>query len=222
MPSDRDLDRLQGIAAEFAADVELRDFGRYCDLRGRGLRSPAFAALEAFITLARAWPFERRKAISLRIAQLARGMRDAGLLTPQPLLAQVLLPAFEEWSRRDEASAEPHLWLGLLRHEGPDGRTPADHLRLALDRDPHCDEARRQLAEWLLSDVEFNQHHLPDDYIGDPAADIRALDEAEALLAGLPKGSPRRSLEDEASQLRRRLVAWLSGKPRPKGRLRPV
>ena len=55
-----------------------------------------------------------------------------------------------------------------------------------MKRDPGLEPARIDLIENLLRDVTYNQHELPWGYIGDAAEDVAGLDEAEAMMVGLP------------------------------------
>jgi hypothetical protein len=56
--------------------------------------------------------------------------------------------------------------------------------------------------------VDFSQHHLPEGYIGDPADDLRLLDESERLLADVAEGRRRAELLEDAQAFRRQAEHW--------------
>jgi len=106
--------------------------------------------------------------------------------------------------------AEAHLWLGLLRCDDP-----SEHLADALKLDPNCEQARQVLVEWIIGDIEYNQHELPSFYIHDPREDLAALDRAADLLAGASTSEETFRQKLEIAELRRRAEGWLAAHPLP-------
>lgn len=209
MPSTLDFTRLQDLAGRIE-EPAWRGFARYCDLRGRGLRAEAMAALAEFVAAAAGWPLVGRQAFVRWIAEARRGFDDGGVLVPVPLLARLIRPTLLEWTGEEPAGAEPHLLLGLLYDWAVDKGGSDVHFRNAIERDAGCELARLRLIDVLLGEVERAQHHLPDGYIGDPVADLRTLDEVDRLLGAVSDDLVRHRLAREAVALRRAAISALS------------
>lgn len=185
-------------------------YAAFAKSRSLGRRTEAFLSLGEFVTATASWTFEARLEFCRWLLEKSQGLDDQAIALPQPLKVSTAQPTMEEWSQRNPKSAEAHLWLGLMRCGDP-----SEHLALALDLDPSCETARWNLANWILADVEYNQHHLPDYYIHDPRADLEALDRAQGLIDGGLAEERAALLCAEASELRSQAEAWLALHPTP-------
>jgi len=175
----------------------------YLSLRGRGLRKPALAVLGTFVSEAATWSFDGRLELSLWVLGDLRLENN-----PAPLSRTLIRPTVREWSVRNPENPKAHFWLGQL------GLGPAEkHYRKALALDPDYEEARGQLCNVLLHDVWFNQHHLPDNYIREPAADLLAIADAEALWKGRADSPTAVFWLGEITAYRSQAEAWLRGRP---------
>jgi len=205
-----DLDHLSELAGEAKKRPEWAGYAEFADCRSRGLRADALQLLEAFLKTAIAWSFNERFLFSRWLLECTLNPHNRALAMPQPLRVRLVVPTVKEWSSHSPENAEAHLWLGLLGCDNP-----AEHLAQALELDPSCYRARWTLVRWLISDVEYNQHHLPAFYIHDPRADLQALDRADELIegGGAAHDDPAR-LHHQVSQLRRQAREWLAAHPR--------
>jgi hypothetical protein len=209
MPSNSDLNRLAAMGEEAEHHAGWADYAAFANCRSRGLRSDGFRALDSFIVVSGSWSFEGRLAFCRWLFGPLPNFSDQRLALPQPLLAKIAIPTVKEWSAREPNCAEAHLWLGLLHCD-----VPREHLARALELDPTCDRARWTLVEWIIGDVEYNQHHLPDFYIHDPRDDLPVLNQAEALIDGGGDDERADCLRREVSELRCRAEDWVAAHPR--------
>jgi hypothetical protein len=70
-------------------------------------------------------------------------------------------------------------------------------------------------VEWIISDIEYNQHELPSFYIHDPRRDLAELDRARDLLAGASTSGETNRQKLEITELRVRTEGWLAAHPLP-------
>jgi hypothetical protein len=202
------LDWLSAIAREAGEHSEWREFSAFADSRSRGLRTEALRHLSHFIRTANDWEFEERLGFCRWLLGKGGVFGDLGIAAPQPLHANLLVPTIRQWLEREPKIAEAHLWLGLLRCDDP-----SDHLAHALVLDPNCEQARRVLVEWIIGDIEYNQHELPSVYIHDPRVDLVELDRAADLLTGASTSDETDRQAFEIAELRRLAEAWLAAHP---------
>lgn len=207
MTVDDDRDRLRETAARVCETAALAEFSRYCEYRARDVRPLAMKALNRFLDVAAIWPFEERLTFARWLLLLSRTFLNENALLPQPLRTRLIEPVVREWQTASPDNAEPHLWLGLLRCDDP-----SLHLDRAIALDPGCELARQTLMQWILNNIEYHQHELPEYYICDPRDDLRDLKKALSLCCGP---------EDRVIDFRRRILAlrmraeeWLEKHPR--------
>ncbi|WP_146620075.1 hypothetical protein [Acuticoccus sediminis] len=205
-----DLDWLSALANEASEHNEWREFAAFADSRSQGLRTEAFRHLSHFIHATRDWKFEERLGFCRWLLGKGDAFGGLGIASPQPLRASLLVPTMREWLEREPKIAEAHLWLGLLRCDDP-----SEHLTSALALNPNCQRARRVLVEWIINDIDYNQHELPSFYIQDPRDDLVELERAADLLAGVPNSTEIDRQKLEIVELRRRAAAWLAAHPLP-------
>jgi hypothetical protein len=205
-----DLDWLSALAREASEHPAWREFSAFADSRSRGLRTEAFRHLSHFIRAATDWEFEERLRFCRWLLGKAGVFGELGIASPQPLHTNLLVPTIRQWLEREPKIAEAHLWLGLLRCDDP-----SEHLAHALVLDPGCEQARRVLVEWIIGDIEYNQHELPSFYIHDPRDDLVELDRAADLLTGASASDETNRQELEIAELRRHAEAWLAMHPLP-------
>ena len=204
MDSDTDMDSLTRLAAQVGERTDWHEFARFCHLRGKGLRADAFKSLNEFLAKATRWPFEAR-------LQFTRWLLDRwrpGLNLPQPLHTHLVEPTVREWVKNDPHDASAHLWLGLLGCDNP-----TIHVERALELNPQLDFARKTLVQWILADIDYNQHEMPSLYIHDPREDLKRLERAESLIR---EGGSQEWVEgtrQEIPDLRRQAEEWLAAHP---------
>ncbi|GEM_PF-1079132 len=208
MPWDKDLDRLRGIAAALGDKPAWRRFADYCAKRGAGVRPAAMSALEDFLNEAAGWTDDERLVFARWLLPQSQSFMGQHLILPQPLYERLVIPAIRAWSVQAPHSAEPRLWLGLLRCDDPWA-----HLEAALALDPGCDLAKRTLVNRILAGIDYNQHHMPEFYIHDPRLDLVDLDRVVALASGADDGTWKADVLAEARSLRAVAESWLSDHP---------
>ncbi len=209
MASADDLNALIFLAAEAKKEDSWLNFSRFCELRGQGVRAAAMEHLDKFVEAAATWSFEKRRAFSQWVLWRSRKFRDDRAVLPHPLREQIIVPTLRIWCDTLPGEAEPHLWLGVLRCDDP-----SNHLDQALNLDPSCELARRTLTDWILSDVDYNQHELPSFYINDPASDLKELEKASKLASGSTAEAWARNVRQEIAELRARAEDAVAAKIR--------
>ncbi len=202
------MDKLVVLALEANARPEWHEFALYCELRGRGIRSGAFDSLGRFIEQAVTWTFDARLQFARWALEYSNLFYDRGVLLPTPVRTSLLMPTLMEWSANSPREAQAHLWLGLLGCDDP-----RHHLTCALEFDPTCEAARQTLANWILGDIEYNQHHLPDFYILDPRGDLSTLIQVERLIEDSSSESWAETTRKEVLRLRMNVDSWLAAHP---------
>jgi hypothetical protein len=208
MPSNGDMDKLIFLAAEAKKEDAWRDFSQFCAYRGHGVRAVAFQKLDEFLQAATSWPFDKRLTFSRWLLGRKRQFYDVRVVIPHSLREQLIVPTVRQWCEVSADGAEPHLWLGLLRCDDP-----SQHLEQALKLDPSCEMARQTLTQWILRDVDYNQHELPSGYLNDPGEDLTSLHQASELTAGSKEGEWARQAQHEIADLRARAEAWIVSHP---------
>lgn len=182
MPAPEDFDAAGRLAEELTSDAPWHGYGPYLAARSRGLKREAANALDAFIADAASWPETGARAFIEWLDGALEGFLDRGVLLPFPLRTRIVLPALRRWS--DEGSAYAAFMLGHIHNWKSDETAPLKYFELALERDPAMDRARAGLLGARLDHVHFNQHHLPDEYLGDRGEDIAFLNEQRGVVAG--------------------------------------
>ena len=205
MPYDSDMNTLIFLAAEAGKEEEWHDFSRFCEFRGQGVRAAAMEHLNKFLQSTARWSLEKRLAFSKWALWRSRKFQNDRVVLPHPIRERLIVPTLRSWSEASPGEAEAHLWLGLLRCDDP-----SRHLDQALELDPSCALARQTLTDWIISDVEYNQHELPSFYINDPASDLEELDKASELAAGVTVEAWVRIRRKAIAELRTQALSWIA------------
>jgi hypothetical protein len=212
MPGNSDLDALVFLAADARKEDAWLEFSRFCERRGQGVRAVAMEHLNNFLLAAASWSLDKRLAFSKWVMWRSRKFDDDRVVLPDPLRKKLLIPTLRSWAEISPNDAEVHLWLGLLRCDDPSG-----HLDQALKLDPSCELARRTLTNWIIGDVEYNQHELPSFYINDPVEDLNELERASKLASDSTEEPRVRIWQQEIAELRTRAEGWVAAKGRSHG-----
>jgi hypothetical protein len=205
------------------AQPEWYDYAAYCRARESGLRRAAFDHLSAFLRSIKAESVDRQRTFVNWVCEhLLESEPDGSSLLPEPLLAQFVLPTLNEWSKQEPQSAVPVRWLGvLISSHGYSGMRCGFHrpdqtaqamLRDAIRLDPQDQIARIRLLECCIGALDFNAHHLPEAYLGEPAADLRAIEDADALTAHVLDPEQKARLRGELQSARQLLEDWIDSR----------
>jgi hypothetical protein len=186
--SDDRFPGLPALAAEIPADSSWAGYGEYLLKRLDRQRESAFQVLDEFIlNFSSAPACDRRQFISWLMSRIDGNVNE--FVLPRALWTRLVEPTLAEWIASDLTCSEPLRWMG-----------DESHLRQALTIDPSDEIARRKLIALILIAVGVATHELPTGYLGDPDEDLRALDEAEGLVAGLPELARQRFVTDIAEE----------------------
>jgi hypothetical protein len=189
-------------AADVASAIPAwKEYARFCELLGKGLRKDALAHLSAFTKQSANWSFSRKKEFISWLYNFVQQHTDAHLLMPHPLREEFVKPTLDAWIQREPENGEPHRWLG----------TP-EHLKEAIRLNPADQIARSRLAEMMIYWAEYSVHELPYGYIGDPNADLQMLKEVESVIGDLVDAENRSAYQLRVKGVRETINAYLSGK----------
>lgn len=191
---------LRELADQLQSEPDLEMYVSYLRLREQGLRKQSLRSLSQFISKAIAWDFERRRDFVDRVCLFHHQRQAFSDVIPHPLKQDLILPTLIEWAKREPTNPVP------LRWQGDD----IENLRRAVALDSKEMIAREMLAEQLLTSVDYSIHELPNGYgyIGDPAEDMRLLDEIATLADQLPRQIGR-VIAEEAGELRAVVMEYL-------------
>lgn len=211
MPSQSDFTRIEGLASQAFPGSPASAYAPWLAARGAGLKAVAKVALEAFLKESEAWPEAERREFVLWLDGVRDSLDDPGAIAPQPVMMRMVLPTLRTWAAAEPQAAQPHLLLGRFHVWRLDGENRLVHFRRALERDPSLVAARRGLILALFDLVERNQHHLPEDYLGDRNTDAAHMDEAFHLSQAMPNAAEAEDLSRYAAVLRDRAVGGGAG-----------
>ena len=165
---------LLGIAESIAGEEMWQHFADYCRLREKGLRKQALKSLAQLIADAKNWPPVERRRFSNWIFGVHLRHSAVHQLIATPLSQQLLIPTLKEWAGCEAENSTPRRLLGLATGD-------QQHFSDALVLNPQDDVSRYYLVLRDLADVDFQCHHLPDEFIGEPSEAIAILDRATIL-----------------------------------------
>ncbi|NER59586.1 hypothetical protein G3435_05450 [Pseudomonas sp. MAFF212428] len=192
---------LRHIGQTYATRAGFAGFSQYCLLREKGLKKPAFKALDEFLAATRSLEVTQQRAITCEIADLAFSHGDTHQLLSYALTS-FLRQVLRAWCDEGPALAEPYRWLGKLTGESA-------WLQAALAHDPQDQVALHQLANDELMQVDHMAHHLEESvFLGDEAVAAIKLDRAAALAVRIESEQARNYLNQEVRELRELLAAW--------------
>jgi hypothetical protein len=189
----------------------MEPLARYCELRERGLRREAFAALQGFLGSTAALEPGAQRQLVLRVLAAHARAPEAHQFLSQPLLAGLVEPVLRAWCAEQPSDPVPAAALGLLLGE-------RELLERALALEPADDRVRARLVSQLLGEVDFATHHLSESsFIGEPAAAAAVLEAAESLMQGAADAAHFDALRSELAELRRLLRDWAEYSACPEG-----
>lgn len=212
---------LRLVQREANAIPPLSDFGAYCRDRERGLRKSAFDHLDRFIKEAKQWPFGTRKGFVDWLCSCLAAFSDSDGygLAPKPLVTEIIEPTLGEWMTREVHDSTPCRWAGMFFSGVAYGALRAglvnstnaakEHLHEAIRRNSGDRVARVRLIELIIGDIEFNCHHLPEYYLGDPNDDLLQLNEGRELLASVTPQAEHERLRGEIEHVAMLVSDWI-------------
>ena len=211
VPSGTDFSRLEQAARKAAANNLTSAYAPWLAAKGAGLKAQAKAALNAFMSIASTWPNDQRRAFVRWLDEASDDLDDKRAMTPHPVMTGLILPTLNDWAATEPNDPWPHILLGRFHDWTLDDKHPVRHFRAAMKIAPDMIEAKRGVAVWLLDIVERNQHHLPEDYLGDRVADTASMEEVIHLSAGLPDPNEAEWLRTRALRLRCQATEQIAG-----------
>ena len=202
---------LASIAEEAMTHPHLRLFADYCQLKSKGLRKPAAAALAEFIRHASTLDFPARQAIVDWLLDAQRRAPKVHQLIPHPLAKQLVEPALAQWTGDFPEDATGHRWSGYFLGD-------RDALRTAVQLEAGDHFARICLVQQLLGMVDHATHHLPEGellYVDELV--LACLAEAEAHLQHLVETPDHASLATRHAQQHAMVSDYLEYRSDPQG-----
>lgn len=206
MPDAHDFTRIETLARTLRPGSPGHAYGPWLAARGAGLKDRAKAELEVFLADALVWTVAQRRDFVVWLNDRCEELDVRRAITPHPLMTRLVLPTLHAWIAAEPRAAMPHLLLASFHDWTLDDSSPLDQFRRALELDSGLVAARRGVIHGLCDIVERNQHHLPEDYLGDREQDAARMDEAASLANGLPDAGEVQDLIAHTSMLRERAL----------------
>ncbi len=215
---------LLALGDDAARIPEWASYANYCRDRVGGLRQRALGSLRSLLSDANSWSESARRDFTRWLCNwLERYPSELRRATPEPLVEQLLYPVLQRWNAEAPDDILPHRWLGMFFGGHPHWVLRADvgtpsfpnvraHLRRAIGLDPREQPARIRLAVLLCEGVEFDVHHLPKFYIGEPAEALLDLEEAREVVAGIEDAAMRVRMDERITSLRQLVEDWMTFK----------
>jgi tetratricopeptide (TPR) repeat protein len=183
---------------------EWQDYGQYCLLREKGLRKQAFSKLSAFLEHSKGWSFDQKKEFVKWLCDQMDSIPDASYEPyPSPLLRDLFIPFFEEWTQREPSN--PVAWTLKGRYGDDFGAYSK-----AIEIDPRNQHARVALTNASIGYIEHAMHHLPEYFIGDEQEAIKATQEAYEHLSHITDEELREYLLRELKEAENMLIDWMT------------
>ena len=197
------FESLVAIAESIAGEQLWRHFADYCRLRQQGLRKKSLQSITHLIADAKDWPVLERRRFAHWIFETQYCHPNVYQLIVHPLNQQLLIPTLNEWKERETTNGTPSRLLGLATGD-------LQRFAEALALNPNDDVSRFRLVVCGLADVDFQCHHLPHYFIGEPNNAIETLNQAKAMTTGFVDSQIAASLQDEFEELRCKVEDWLA------------
>jgi len=197
----KNFEGLVAVAESIADQPRWNSFARYCLLREQGLRPQALQSIAQLIADAASWEDDDRRRFADWIYATALRNPEVHQLIPTPLNRQLLVPTLQQWAASDSSNAIPQRWLGFATGN-------PEHFSNAIAIDPTDDISRYRLVSLELYDVDYQCHHLPDEFIGEVVTAISTLDHARAMAADFSNPEIAATLEEEFSELYGKVRDW--------------
>jgi hypothetical protein len=199
------------LAAELAADHNLRPLSDYCRHREKGLRREAFAALEHFLVASGSFDNAAARAAAVKILELNARTGEAHQFLTQPLVTRFLTPTLKAWMDDEPCASTPIRWLGLMSRDN-------GLLERALSISPDDTPVRKRLIESDLSHADYATHHLDEScFLGNVEEVIAALAHARDLIADAPEPEALAQLLSEVHYFDHQVADWKAYSKNPVG-----
>ena len=199
----QNFEGLTSVAESIANVPQWQLFADYCQFRERGLRKLALEATAKLVSVADEWPTNDRRRFSNWIYETHLRLPEVHQLIVAPLLKGLLIPTLEEWAVAETDNAVPRRWLGFATRNH-------EHFSAALSLDAGDDVSRDRLVCRDLADVEYQCHHLPEHFIGEPQDAIAILSRVEQMAKGFKDSRIAPELLEDFGELASKVNDWIS------------
>lgn len=185
------------------------EFRTFCELKNRGFRKQALAALTLFIETVKAWDFEQRQEFVVWLFTLSEPSRQDDIpdVFVYPLVTNIVEPTLVEWTERSSEDARPYRWLGLYAFE----ELWHERLERAIELGGLAEQrAIEALMDYKVSAVEFSFHHINENvYLGEVNQDRATIIEARKLNQSVLNEEKRADYEAELDHYSDLLADWV-------------
>lgn len=196
---------LSDVARAQRPSYDIASFLQFVNQAERGRQREANQALESFIKQAERWSAERRRDFAAWLLGIVEGLPDAHEVLAAPLRTRFLQPVLMGWRTALPEDIRPYRWMGLFL-ETPD---QLDNLRAAIRLGGQQEQrAMLKLVHKALYAFWYNQHHMPAEYMGDPAKDLVLAQEAEGLIAQVKERRVREGLRRDMDVCIQNMRDW--------------
>lgn len=185
------------------------EFHTFCELKKRGFRKQALAALTPFIETMKNRNFEHRQEFVTWLFTISERTRqnDVSDVFVYPLVTNILEPTLVEWTERSPKDARPYRWLGLYAFE----ELWYERLERAIEIGGLAEQrVIEALMDHKVSAVKFSFHHINENvYLGEVNQDRAIIIEARKLNQSVLNEEKRADYDAELSSYSELLGDWV-------------
>lgn len=191
---------LKEIAQAIVEEEYLLDYRKYLILREKGLRKQALDTVRQFVDQMITADFELQKKFTDWILYTEWANRKVHQLIPHPLFEGVIKPCLQKW-KKEENNPIPYRWAGIFMGE----QESLEKARL-LDKDEQI--SRYTIISRTIESIEYDTHHLPEYYIGEPQGTLDIGQRAKIVIDELHDPIIRKRFLDDLEQALQLVQDW--------------
>jgi hypothetical protein len=199
----QNFEGLLTVADALAVEPNWSDFAEYCRLREAGRRKEALKAIEQLVFASGLWSRVERRRFVAWILDAQLRLPEVHQLVVEPLRRNLILPTLEDWQEDDPGDPIPKRLLGMATGN-------IKYFEEALNLDSSDDYSRYRCASHFLNDVDYQCHHLPDYFIGEPTKARDDLAAARDFAKGFVNKKIDDSFVDEFTDLSNKVDDWFA------------
>ena len=194
-------DGLNSLIEEIKDVETLSEYSEYLINQEKGLRKLALRHLSMFLDAFKEWTVSDKRNFSDWILSTDQ-TNLSHLLLPHPLKNSAIKSCLIEWIANEPQNPIPRKWFGVYFHD-------LQSLEMARSLDPDDDLSRSKLASFILGDMDFACHHLPDYFIGDPVSVLNLSASVSDIISEIKNDDLRKYYADDLQLTSAMIHDWI-------------
>jgi len=133
---------------------------------------------------------DQRAFVTFVLEECEANWDRVGGFLPHQLKESVVKQTLLKWCDDQTIDSRPFRWYGrVFKSE--------THLSRAVEIDPLDDVARTVLLNWMIDQIDYSLHHMPEGYIGDPVEDLAYATQLQGLIEVVQDVAEREAWQGE-------------------------